>query len=389
MTKETFSKEAQIASDEAVQQALAEGLYCIGCGAKMQTSAKDEAGYLPLGALKKALNSEQLLCQRCFRLRHYNEIQPVTLDDGEFARLLHQVSDERALVVYVLDLFDFTGSAIPGLPRFVGADNPILVLANKVDLLPRSLKENKLKDWVRGRLKEAGIQPAAVELMTAAHPKNLDDILTKIDTLRAGRSVYVVGTTNVGKSTFINQVIKSKTGIQELITTSRFPGTTLDQIAIPLDDGQSLIDTPGIIKEDQFAHAVDEQTLKYLLPKNEIKARTYQLNPEQTLFIGGFARFDLVTTPAGEKTAVTAYFENNLNLHRTKLAGADDFYARHRGDLLQPVAKEAALVAHSFKTKEKVDLVYAGLGFITLPAGLAVVAYAPAGVTVLLRKAMI
>ncbi|CAK1239399.1 ribosome biogenesis GTPase YqeH [Fructobacillus tropaeoli] len=394
MTEKEFEQEQvqTIATDEEVQEALAEGLYCIGCGAKMQIDHKEEAGFLPLSALKKQLMAEELLCQRCFRLRHYNEIQPVELTDDDFANLLHQVSKTKSLIVYVLDLFDFSGSTIPGLPRFVGQENPILVLANKVDLLPKSLKEHKLKNWVQGQLKEQGINPVGIELVSAAHPKNLDQILDKIDTLRDGRDVYVVGTTNVGKSTLINQIIKSKTGVQELITTSRFPGTTLDQIAIPLDDGQSLIDTPGIIKKDQYAHWVTDKDLKYVLPKAEIKSRTYQLNPDQTLFFGALARFDLVTGPAdGAKAAVTAYFENNLMIHRTKRQGADDFYAKHKGQLLTPAPADENVdfAKYEFKINEKTDLVYAGLGFITLPAGIHVQAYAPKGVGVFLRKAMI
>ncbi|GAP02983.1 GTP-binding protein YqeH [Fructobacillus pseudoficulneus] len=392
MTEENFEQQASVATEEEVSQALEEGLYCIGCGALMQVKDPNGVGYLPMSALRKALASEQLLCQRCFRLRHYNEIQPVDLTDDDFAKLLHQVSENHALIVYVVDLFDFSGSTIPGLPRFVGKDNPILVVANKVDLLPKSLKEHKLKAWVQGQLKEQGINAVGVELTSAAHPKNLDAILDKIDELRAGRDVYVVGTTNVGKSTFINQIIKSKTGVQELITTSRFPGTTLDQIAIPLDDGKALIDTPGIIKKDQYAHWVSNKDLKYVLPKAEIKARTYQLNPEQTLFFGGLARFDLVSGASDDsKTAVTAYFENNLKIHRTKQAGASEFFEKHRGDLLSPAPKDenVQLAKYEFKISEKMDLVYAGLGFITLPAGIHVQAYAPEGVGVFVRKAMI
>ena len=35
--------------------------------------------------------------------------------------------------------FDFNGSLIPGLHRFIG-DNPVLLVGNKVDILPKSLK---------------------------------------------------------------------------------------------------------------------------------------------------------------------------------------------------------------------------------------------------------
>lgn len=43
----------------------------------------------------------------------------------------------------------------------------------------------------------------------------------------------------------INAIIDEMGDVQDLITTSRFPGTTLDQIEIPLDNGHFLVDTPG------------------------------------------------------------------------------------------------------------------------------------------------
>ena len=374
-------------TDAYVREQLDDGLRCIGCGALMQVDDPEKSGYLPMSALKKAIDSDELFCQRCFRLRHYNEIQPVELTDDDFARLLHQISDTKALSVYVIDVFDVTGSEIAGLPRFVGQDNPILVVANKVDLLPKLLNKNRLKQWLQAELKAQGIKAADIFLTSATRPQNLDELLATIDDLRAGRDVFVVGVTNVGKSTLINQIIKASTGVQDLITTSRFPGTTLDRIEIPLADGKQLIDTPGIIKRDQIAHVLRDKDLKFALPKNEIKPRTYQLNAAQTLFIGGLARFDF---EAGTRAAMTAYFENNLNLHRTKLAGADAFYDKHAGQLLTPAPQiTTPLVKHTFNTSEKSDIVFAGLGWISVPAGVQVSGWAPQGVSVLIRKAMI
>ena len=80
------------------------------------------------------------------------------------------------------------------------------------------------------------------------------------------------------------------------------------------------------------------KNLKYVSPKKEIKPKTYQLNPEQTLFLGGLGRFDFV---AGDKQGFTAYFDNELKLHRTKLQGASEFYDKHVGSLLvPPIGKE-------------------------------------------------
>ena len=113
--------------------------------------------------------------------------------------------------------------------------------------------------------------------------------------------------------------IKQKTGISDLITTSRFPGTTLDRIEIPFGDGHDLIDTPGIIHRHQMAHYLSAKTLKLASPQKEIKPKVYQLNEGQTLFLGALARFDYL---AGPKQGVVAYLDNNLMIHRTKTQNA-------------------------------------------------------------------
>ena len=89
-----------------------EEIICIGCGAVLQSDDPKKAGYLPKSALDKARNEEnaEVYCQRCFRLRHYNEIMPVDLNNDDFLALLNSLSEKKALVVNVVDLFDFSNS---------------------------------------------------------------------------------------------------------------------------------------------------------------------------------------------------------------------------------------------------------------------------------------
>ncbi|MFL2019714.1 ribosome biogenesis GTPase YqeH [Weissella hellenica] len=374
-----------------MRQYIDEGLRCIGCGALIQTDNKNDIGYTPMSALKKSFENDEVFCQRCFRLRHYNEIQPVNLTDDDFRHLLEQIADTNSLVVYVMDVFDFSGSLIPGLHRFVG-NNDVLLVGNKVDVLPRSLKRSKIKDWMRQQANIAGLRPIDVALTSGKNGEDIEKMLDLISKYRKNRSVYVVGVTNVGKSTLINQVIKSVTGDRhDVITTSRFPGTTLDRIEIPLDDDSNIIDTPGIIHQDQMAHYLSAKDLKYVSPQKEIKPKTFQLNEGQTLFMGALARFDYIQ---GQRTGITAYFENNLLIHRTKLANADAFYEKHAGDLLAPpaagnLAMLPPLQRYEFKTTEKTDIVIDGLGWLTVPANTVVAGWAPQGVSVLTRRAMI
>src|SRR3954469_2525270 len=116
-----------------------EDVVCIGCGVKVQTEDPQALGFAP----KSALEKENIICQRCFKLKHYNEVQDVSLTDDDFLKILNKVGETDSLIVKIVDIFDFNGSWLPGLHRFVGG-NDVLLIGNKVDLLPKSVKHNKL-----------------------------------------------------------------------------------------------------------------------------------------------------------------------------------------------------------------------------------------------------
>jgi 30S ribosome assembly GTPase len=365
-----------------------EKLQCVGCGVEIQTERPDELGYAP----KSALEKEAIICQRCFRLKHYNEVQDVSLTDDDFLKILNGIGQTDGLVVKVVDIFDFNGSWLPGLHRFVG-NNKVLLVGNKADLLPKSIKKNKLIHWMKREAKELGLKSVDVFLMSAQKGQGIREIAEAIEHYREGKDVYVVGCTNVGKSTFINAIIKEVTGEKDIITTSQYPGTTLDMIDIPLDNGASLYDTPGIINHHQIAHYVDKRDLKLISPKKEIKPKVYQLNEGQTLYFGGLARLDYVQ---GGRKSLTCYVSNDLHIHRTKLEKADELYEKQAGELLQPPRPEQMdefpeLVAHEFTIKnEKTDIVFSGLGWVTVnESGSKVVAHAPKGVGVFVRDSLI
>ncbi|MEK4147242.1 ribosome biogenesis GTPase YqeH [Robertmurraya sp. FSL W8-0741] len=367
---------------------LSEQYICIGCGVKIQTENKEQIGYAP----KSSLDKEEIVCQRCFRLKHYNEVQDVNLTDDDFLKILNELGKRDALIVKIVDIFDFNGSWLPGLHRFVG-DNPILLIGNKVDLLPHSVKPNKLINWMKQEAKELGLKPKDVFLVSAEKGHFIKEVTEAIDSYREGKDVYVVGCTNVGKSTFINRILKEVTGEGDVITTSHFPGTTLDIIEIPLADGKFLVDTPGIINHHQMAHYIDKRDLKVITPKKEIKPKIYQLNEGQTLFFGGLARFDYIS---GGRSSFVCHVSNQIQIHRTKLEKASDLYERHKGEMLTPPRKEQIdsfppLIKHEFTIKEgKTDIVFSGLGWITVnDPGVKVAVYVPKGVYAMLRKSLI
>lgn len=365
-----------------------EEYFCAGCGVVLQSEDPNKVGYVPASAIKKEIP----ICQRCYRIKHYNEAWTVTLGDDEYLRILNRIGDTKALVVKVVDLFDFDGSWLSGLPRLVGG-NPIILAVNKVDLLPKNINRNRLLNWIRKSASEYGIKPVDVVLLSAKKGIGINDLVRAMDQHRQGQDIYVVGVTNVGKSSLINRLLKQYGETEMEITTSQFPGTTLDVIEIPIDEHSALYDTPGIVNRDQLIHHVSPQEYKFILPDKPIKPRVYQLNDKQSLFVGALARIDFVK---GEKQPFVFYISNALNVHRTKMEKADELYEKHKGELLSPPYGERIddlppFQKFSFKVPAgKYDIVIHGLGWIALHGtGANVDVYVPKGTTASLRTSLI
>ena len=369
-------------------------IYCIGCGAEIQSENQNKQGYLPKSVVEKSMEENNLVCKRCFRLKNYNEVSDVELGAEDFYKLIKTLSKKDGLIVKVVDIFDFSGSWIEDVIDIVGNNKDIVLVANKLDLLPKSVKQNKIKQWLFKMLKAKGIKVKDILLISAIKNHGIEEAAARIDELRNGKDVYIIGATNVGKSTFINKLIELTTGDKNVITTSHFPGTTLGMIEIPLDRATSIYDTPGIILDYDIAHYLDAKSLKLVMPKKEIKARVFQLNAEQSLFFGGMARVDFVK---GERQSFTLYASNLVDIHRTKLSNADALFERHLGTLLKPPFEDNISifknqVKKNFKIDDrKIDIVISGLGWITVnsDSGCEIDIYVPEEIEVFVRESII
>ena len=369
-------------------------IYCIGCGAEIQSENPNKQGYLPKSVVEKSIEENNLVCKRCFRLKNYNEVSDVELGAEDFYKLIKTLSKKDGLIVKVVDIFDFSGSWIEDVIDIVGNNKDIVLVANKLDLLPKSVKQNKIKQWLFKMLKAKGIKVKDILLISAIKNHGIEEAAARIDELRNGKDVYIIGATNVGKSTFINKLIELTTGDKNVITTSHFPGTTLGMIEIPLDRATSIYDTPGIILDYDIAHYLDAKSLKLVMPKKEIKARVFQLNAEQSLFFGGMARVDFIK---GERQSFTLYASNLVDIHRTKLSKADALFEKHLGTLLKPPFEDNISifknqVKKNFKIDDrKIDIVISGLGWITVnsDSGCEIDIYVPEEIEVFVRESII
>ena len=227
--------------------------------------------------------------------------------------------------------------------------------------------------------------------MSAMKYKNIDNIIDKIIKRANGKDIYIVGATNVGKSTFINTLLKSYANSKkDVITVSFFAGTTLNLIKIPFGD-DFIIDTPGLINDNQITHYLSQKALKVVTPKKEIKPKVFQLDSKQTLFFGGLARIDFLE---GERTSFICYQSEFMKIHRTKLEKADELYKNQVKIMLTPPFEkdnDFPLKGHIFniKSSKKQDIVLPGLGFITVLGNIKVKVYTRSNTTPYIREALI
>ncbi|HHU56560.1 MAG TPA: ribosome biogenesis GTPase YqeH [Acholeplasmataceae bacterium] len=359
---------------------------CIGCGAILQTIDSEKIGYIDEEILKR---DGQVYCKRCFRLKHYNQNIDVKLDhNNDFS----EIKEKPGLIVNIIDLFNLDGAIIPNINNFFDSDNIILVF-NKFDLYSKSINRNKLRVYLQEYCDEKQIKYKDLMIISSFKKNDIIDLINKIGKYRNNQNVYFVGITNVGKSSIINQILSIFTNNKDLITVSNTINTTLGNIYIPLEDGGYLVDTPGIIKEDSLHNYISKDTLDNIVPKKIVNPKSYQLNPKQTLFIGGFARIDFLE---GEKSSFVTYFKNELVIHRTKLENADSFYQQHFQDILKyPLKDEIKLLGDkknyhfSFTKDSKIDIVISGLGHVAITGVGKIKVTTFSNINIIKRKAMI
>lgn len=324
---------------------------------------------------------ERIVCERCWSLKFRSKIVSASVTASYFKEIVKPIKDlkTRILIVKIVDLFDFQGSFISNFRSYVG-NHRVLIVANKLDLIPKEAHLDRIKTWVHSECQNFKLKPVAVALVSSKSGYGVSELADLIEYHREGNDVYIMGSANVGKSTFVNLLIdKFKGPSEKKITVSPLPGTTLGLLSLPIGASSFLYDTPGIISSKQIYHVLSLEELKLILPKKTIKPSVYRLEPGRSLFIGGLARFDYIEGPG--LVYFTLFASNELYVHKTSILKASELYKNHVGTILTPPFSEETI--KSWKplspnpiisinnydgnwSKAAVDIVFAGLGWISV-----------------------
>ena len=322
---------------------------CIGCGAVLQQKDAKLEGYV--------VKEHSMLCERCFRIQHYNDYQMMDKQNQDFLPIIEQICKTNDLVVLVVDPFCIT-QELHFLEQMI--TNPVLLVVTKKDLYPSILSEEKLGLY----LEEFSFQYVDKIMISSKKNDQMDTLFFKIKQYKTSNRVYIIGFTNSGKSTMMNQIIQNYTHQKGGITTSILPSTTLNTIEIPIDDDLVLIDTPGLLDKGSMIHYASVDVLKKMMTGSKVKPITFQVKGKQWIQIEKLVRIEVV------QTNVTLYFPVLLKIER--------FY--------KPVEDTLDWETHIFHVNHE-DVIIEGLGFIHVRDCAQIIVSTYKGVRVYKRRA--
>ncbi|XP_039956634.1 nitric oxide-associated protein 1 [Bactrocera tryoni] len=244
---------------------------CSGCGAHLHCTRTNLPGYIPSEIFKGRTNKElqTITCQRCHFLKNYDIALDIEISPESYVETISRIKDEYALAIVIVDLLDFPCSIWPSIGDVLGHKRPVFVVGNKVDLLPRD--HNNYLAHVRSCLKDQMLQCGFdslnikhISLISAKTGYGIEELITQLHKIWAYKgNVYLVGCTNVGKSTLFNILLNSDycrpeaTDLVRKATTCPWPGTTLQMLKFP-------IHRPSDIRIYQrFQRLTSERSQKY------------------------------------------------------------------------------------------------------------------------------
>lgn len=271
-------------------------LRCYCCGAVLQSEEKEEEGFIEKELLDiQGANERVLYCHNCYeKMKAINTGMLESDTDDEILRILKDAVASDALLIWVVDLFQFNGTLNPEVVK-KAKKLDVVVLGTKFDLFPKRIKQETMCNFLRDRFNEVGIDPVAVKVFGNAENIDPKDLLKKMDVLRKGHDVYMVGTLASGKTSIINRLLKGYTNkSKRTIATEEYPGTSVKVLEIPLSNSSFFYELPGFSLNTSVLGKVEKEVKSIILPKKEIRMQKLVINEGDTMCVGSLAAFTLV-----------------------------------------------------------------------------------------------
>lgn len=271
-------------------------LRCYCCGAVLQSEEKEEEGFIEKELLDiQGANERVLYCHNCYeKMKAINTGMLESDTDDEILRILKDAVASDALLIWVVDLFQFNGTLNPEVVK-KAKKLDVVVLGTKFDLFPKRIKQETMCNFLRDRFNEVGIDPVAVKVFGNAENIDPKDLLKKMEVLRKGHDVYMIGTLASGKTSIINRLLKGYSNkSKRTIATEEYPGTSVKVLEIPLSNSSFFYELPGFSLNTSVLGKVEKEVKSIILPKKEIRMQKLVINEGDTMCVGSLAAFTLV-----------------------------------------------------------------------------------------------
>ena len=321
---------------------------CKGCGIQLQDKDKNLPGYV--------VDLKQDYCQRCFRLSHYGDTTHFKTNHVSNEKIYEIYSRYReSLFVVIIDVLDALVLKDDDLLDTFKDFNSVLVI-NKTDLLPENINDRKINRIFSKLMFDLNRRYPNIKaaILSNRYENHFNDQFLQIIDDLDERNIVFAGRANAGKSTLINKLLGN-----DSLTTSIYPGTTLDEVRISYRQYQ-FIDTPGLVDVNSYATYLNSE--KYRLSKIDkmIRPQVFQLSEPQSYFYDGLLRVDMIPK---EKSSISFYINNNNKIHRTKYDNGDDYYQKHYCEF---VLRVKPLGMSEFSIKGDKLFVIKGLGMFKI-----------------------
>ena len=289
---------------------------CFGCGAKLQYSNKDAKGYVPENKLNDAK-----YCMRCFKLMHYgvniNDTVPKRVEE-----ILYLVNSDDKFTIFMCDFLSLSDKIINIYNKIKGKK---LLLISKIDVIPKDIKIDNIRKYMMNNYKVNNVR-----FVSSVNGYGIDSLINYLITNNI-RESYILGETNSGKSTLINNILDAFDSKLTKTTISSSKNTTLDFIRLNVNNNLTIIDSPGFVTDSYEVNCPLKKVIKPL---------TYQMKDGEVLKIDKFyLKFSIATS-------ITIYSAYELEIKK--------YY------------KDDITFTYNEKINSDSDIVIYGLGFINI-----------------------
>lgn len=278
---------------------------CIGCGSYLSSDIESPS-YV------EKISDNVKYCKRCFRLINYGEMIK-NVNDSEIEKSLTNMIINNNLVVMVIDLFDIKGSIIEEYKNY----NNLILLINKGNVFPKNFNKSISLEYISKIFKELGMRSYwNIIIYDSKENMGIKTIYNNLIKISNKKKVYIIGRTNVGKSSLINALL-SLTKSNKKITVSPYKNTTLNYNKIIIDKNLTIIDTPGFKNKNILSYIDDKDEKKIL--ESKLCSKSFQIkniNSNQSYIFGNFISIGVIENDAN--SSITFYGYNSISITRSK-----------------------------------------------------------------------